>query len=379
MSGFFTMTSTRPADTLNRSVTATTRLVSLDVFRGLTMAAMVVVNNPGDWNHVYPPLLHATWDGWTPTDLIFPFFIFIVGVSITFSRRSLGWNSIARRGALILAFGLFLNGYPRFDIDSWRIPGVLQRIAICYVAAAGLYKLTAGHRRQGILLGAAGAATIVVYYLVMMMVAPPGGTRGDLSPEGNLGAYIDRVLFGRHMWKPRWDPEGLLSTLPALGTALFGVCAGLWLRSPATPERRVIGLAAAGVAGIGLGYAWDPWFPINKSLWTSSFVLFTAGAAALFLAACFWLVDVRGLRRGATPFVILGTNALALYVASGLLADTLGLGRVNGTSPGRFAYESWFLPLASPRNASLLYALAHLAVLFALLAWMYRRRIFLRV
>jgi predicted acyltransferase len=373
------MTSTRGISTDDRSVAAPARLASLDVFRGLTMAAMVVVNNPGDWNHVYPPLLHATWDGWTPTDLIFPFFIFIVGVAITFSRRTLGWSSIARRGALIVAVGLFLNGYPRFDLETWRIPGVLQRIAICYVLAAALFKATADRRRQGIVLGVSGAAAVVAYYIVMTMVTPPGGTRGDLSPEGNLGAYVDRALFGRHMWKPRWDPEGLLSTLPAVGTALFGICAGLWLRSRAAPGRKVLGLTAAGVVGIALGYAWDPWFPINKSLWTSSFVLFTAGAASLFLGGCYWLVDVRGFRRAVTPFVILGTNALALYVASSVLADTLGLGLLRGTSPGRYAYESWFVPLASPRNASLLYALAHLAVLFAPLVWMYRRRIFLRV
>jgi predicted acyltransferase len=226
----------------------------------------------------------------------------------------------------------------------------------------------------------AALAAIAAYYLLLMSVAPPGGTRGDLSPEGNLGAHIDRALFGSHMWKPRWDPEGLLSTLPAIGTALFGVVAGLWIRSTAAPQRKAAMLAAAGLAGIVAGYAWNPWFPINKSLWTSSFVLFTAGAASLLLAACYWLIDVRGLRRGSTPFVILGINALALYVVSGLLADTLGIrfGEAD-VSAGHYAYQTWFVPLASPRNASLLYAFAHLAVLFALLAWMHRRRMFLRV
>lgn len=365
------------------AVAAPTRLASLDVFRGLTMAAMVVVNNPGDWDTVYPPLLHAEWHGWTPTDLIFPFFIFIVGVSITLSRRSLGWGSILKRAALIFALGLLLNGYPRFDLESWRIPGVLPRIAVCYAIAAGLFKATARDpRRQPIWLGAIAAAIVVAYCALLMFVAPPGGAAGDLSPEGNLGAHLDRAVFGRHMWKPRWDPEGLLSTLPAIATALFGACAGLWLRSTAPASRKAAGLVAAGVAGIAVGYAWNPWFPINKALWSSSFVMFTAGAACLLLAACYWIVDVvntPGIRRAATPFVILGTNALALYVASGLLADTLGLRVAGTTSAGEYAYRSWFAPLASPRNASLLYALAHLAVLFALLAWMYRRRIFLRV
>jgi predicted acyltransferase len=362
------------------AIVAPPRLTSLDVFRGLTMAAMIVVNNPGDWGHVHPPLLHAEWHGWTPTDLIFPFFIFIVGVSITLSRRSLGWNSILKRAALIFALGLLLNGYPRFDLETWRIPGVLQRIAVCYAIAAGLFRVTARDpRRQPVYLAATGIAIVVAYGALLMFVPPPGGTAGDLSPEGNLGAHLDRAVFGRHMWKPRWDPEGLLSTLPAIATALFGACAGLWLRSTASPSRKAAGLLGAGVAGIVVGYAWNPWFPINKGLWSSSFVMFTAGAACLLLAACYWIVDVRGLRRGVTPFVILGTNALALYVASGLLADTLSLPHFAGTSAGQYAYRSWFEPLASPRNASLLYALAHLAVLFALLAWMYRRRIFVRV
>jgi predicted acyltransferase len=347
------------------------RLVSLDVFRGLTMAAMVVVNNPGDWSNVYPPLLHAEWHGWTPTDLIFPFFVFIVGAAVTFSTRSLSWGTILKRGGLILAIGLLLNGYPKFDLDTWRIPGVLQRLAVCYVAAAALFKTTRGQARQGLILAVAGLATIVAYHLLMMFVAPPGGIRGDLSPEGNLGAHIDRMLFGSHMWKPRWDPEGLLSTLPAVGTALFGACAGLWLQSQAAPSRKTAGLLAAGVAGIAAGYVWNVWFPINKSLWSSSFVIFTAGAACLLLGACYWLTDIRGVRL--TPLVILGTNALALYVASSLLATTLEL------RGGQHIYQSWFAPLGSPRNTSLLFALAHLAVLFALLAWMYRRRIFLRV
>jgi predicted acyltransferase len=332
---------------------------------------MVVVNNPGDWNHVYPPLLHAEWHGWTPTDLIFPFFVFIVGASVTFSQRSLSWGSILRRGALILAIGLLLNGYPRFDLETWRIPGVLQRLAVCYVAAAALFKTTRGQPRQNAVLAIAAFATIVVYHLVMMFVAPPGGGRGDLTPEGNLAAHLDRMLFGAHLWQRRWDPEGLLSTLPAIGTALFGASAGLWLKSPAAAPRKIAGLVIAGVAGIAAAHLWNLWFPINKSLWSSSFVLLTGGAACVLLAACYWLTDVRGVRL--TPLVILGTNALALYVASSLLASTL---EMHG---GQHLYQSWFAPLGAPRDTSLLFALAHLAVLFALLTWMYRRRIFLRV
>jgi predicted acyltransferase len=357
----------------------TERLISLDVFRGLTMAAMVIVNNPGDWSSVYAPLLHAEWDGWTPTDLVFPFFLFIVGVSITLSRKTASWGSIVRRAAIIFALGLFLNGFPRFDLATWRIPGVLQRIAVCYLVAAALYRVMRGALpaqpyRVAIRLTLLALAFCVAYFTIMMTVPPPGGVAGDLSPEGNLGAYIDRTLMAGHLWKPRWDPEGLLSTLPALATALFGVVAGLWIGSSASSPGKVSGLLAAGVVGVALGYAWNPFFPINKALWTSSYAVFTAGAACLLLGACYWLIDVRGWRGWTKPFVILGSNAIALYVASGLLADTLGI-----TGAGRYAYAHFFAPLASARNASLLYAFANLAVVFVLLAWMYRRRIFLRV
>jgi predicted acyltransferase len=208
----------------------------------------------------------------------------------------------------------------------------------------------------------------------MTRVPPPGGAASDLTPEGNLGAYIDRAVMGGHLWKPRWDPEGLLSTAPAIATTLVGIVVGLWLGSTAAAARKALGLAGAGILGIALGSAWNPWFPINKALWTSSYVLFTAGAACLLLAICYWMIDARRWRGWTKPFVILGSNAIALYVASGLLADILGV-----TGAGRAIYLNIFAPIASPENASLLYALANLVVLFALLAWMYRRRIFLRV
>ena len=372
---------------------ASTRLVSLDVFRGITMAAMVIVNNPGDWGNVYAPLLHAEWNGWTPTDLIFPFFLFIVGVSITLSRKSSSWGSIIRRSAIIFALGLFLAGYPRFDLSTWRIPGVLARIAVCYLFATSAYKLIvtpAGRStapdwfRPAIMLTTLALSLCVVYWLIMTFVPAPGGVAGDLSPEGNVGAWLDRTLMPGHLWKPRWDPEGLLSTVPAIGTALLGIVAGLWIGAPETPQRKVTGLVIAGIAGIAAGYLWNAIFPINKNLWTSSFVLFTAGAASLFLALCYWLIDVKGWRGWTKPFVILGSNAITLYVVSGLLAETLGLIQVTGpdgreTSLGHYLYVTLLVPIASPKNASLMYAFANLAVLFALLAWMYRRRIFLKV
>ena len=367
------------------AVVPSTRLVSLDVFRGLTMAAMVIVNNPGDWSHVYPPLLHAEWHGWTPTDLIFPFFLFIVGVSITLSRKSASWSSILRRSAIIFALGLFLSGYPHFDLSRWRIPGVLQRIAICYLFAAAAFRVTSGdRRRQGITLAVVACAISLAYWMVMALVPAPGGMAGDLSPGGNLGAWLDRALMSGHLWRPTWDPEGLLSTMPAIATTLLGTSAGLWLGSAETPERKAAGLLAGGIACLIAGQIWHEVFPINKNLWTSSYVMFTAGGAAVLLAACYWAIDVKGWRGWTTPFVVLGTNAITLFVFSGLLVETLGLIRVaapdgRDVSVSRFIYLEYFTPLASPKNASLLYALANLVVLFGLLAWMYRRRMFLRV
>ncbi|CAN5846247.1 DUF5009 domain-containing protein [soil metagenome] len=393
------------------------RLLSLDVFRGLTMAAMVIVNNPGDWGNVYWPLLHAEWHGYTPTDLIFPFFLFIVGVSITLSKKSAGWGSILRRAAIIFALGLFLAGYPRFDLERWRIPGVLQRIALCYLAAVVTYRLSAGDRRRQVVTVAVLAAVLALgYWGVMMLVPPPGGQAGDLTPEGNLGAWLDRALMNGHLWRPRWDPEGLLSTIPAVATTLLGVLAGICLTMPGpeqgaqsrvegsgiclatpgpeqgaqsraegwTPERKAAALAAGGAVAVVIGLVWGLVFPINKALWTSSYAVFTAGAASLLLALCYWMIDIKGWRRWTTPLVILGVNAITLFVASGLLVKTLGLIRVAGPdgrdiAVSRWAYLHWFAPFAAPKNASLTYAVVNLMVLFALLSWMYRRRLFLRV
>jgi predicted acyltransferase len=373
---------------------ASTRLVSLDVFRGLTMAGMVIVNNPGDWGQVYWPLLHAEWNGWTPTDLIFPFFLFIVGVAITFSRRSVSTASIVRRAAVIFAVGLFLAGFPRFDPSHWRIPGVLQRIAICYLVAGLLYRAVLSRVNRGSTartgargayapLGLIAALLMLGYWAAMMLIPVPGGTAGDLSPGRDLGAYIDRVLLSGHLYRPTWDPEGLVSTVPAIATTFLGTLAGLWMREDVSPGRKAGLLALGGAVAIAIGEIWNVAFPINKNLWTSSYVMFTAGAAALFLALCYWIVDVKQWRRWATPFVILGMNALALYAFSALLVRTMM--RITITPDGgtpmasnRLIYTTFFEPFFAPKNASLAYALANLGVLFLVLLWMYRRKIFLK-
>lgn len=355
------------------------------------MASMVIVNNPGDWGHVYWPLLHAPWHGLTPTDLIFPFFLFIVGVSITLAKRSSATAAtIARRAALIFALGLLLALYPRFDFAMVRIPGVLQRIALCYLVVA-LFHRTVAHAfrpadaRRAIIITLAAAAVLLLAYWALIW--------RDLTPDGNPGAAIDRAIFGPHLWRQSrtWDPEGLLSTLPAIGTTLTGLAAGYVLASDWTARARMGALLAGSLTALAIGLAWSVVFPLNKSLWTSSYVLVTSGLAGLLLAGLHSSLDggdddgrERRGRRLAHPFVILGRNALLLFVVSGFLAKTLGLIRVDngegGTMAlGRWIYVSWFVPLAAPKNASLLYALANLAVLFALLWWLHRRRLYFRV
>ena len=362
------------------------RLLSLDAFRGLTVAGMILVNNPGTWGAIYSPLAHAEWHGWTPTDLVFPFFLFIVGVSITLalSRRAaeggrgLYWK-ILRRALLIFALGLFLSGFPYFDLSTIRIPGVLQRIAVCYLFAALLFVRTSWRTQAFIT-----AALLVFYCALLSFVAAPGYRAGDLSMEGSLPSYVDRVVFGAHKWKPLYDPEGLLSTLPAIGTTLCGVLTGHLLRSRRGHYEKVSAMFVAGAAGVVLGWAWNYWLPINKALWTSSYVLLAAGMALQLLAVCYWLIDVKGLRRWAAPFVVFGVNALAAFFLSGVLARVLGLVKLDGAggkpvSLQRVIYENLFASWAAPLNASLAYAVCFVLLMLGLMAILYRKRIFIKV
>ena len=346
---------------------------------------MVIVNNPGDWATVYWPLLHAEWHGWTPTDLIFPFFLFIVGVSITLSRRTATWPSILRRGAIIWGLGLFLAGYPFFRLATIRVPGVLARIAWCYVAAGFLVHAVGARGGRYRAIAVTVAVTLTGYWILLAMVPFPGGTPGDLTATGTIGAWLDRSLFGQHLWRgDDWDPEGLLSTLPAIGTTLLGVLAGWWIRDRSSPRAVVSGLLSWGLAGVVLGLVVSTWLPINKSLWTSSYALFTAGLAASALAVCYWVCDTRtgpGMRLLTEPFVALGRNAILLFVLSGLLAKTLIYVKWpdQQVSMGRWIYTAAFQSLAPPQVASLLYAVANLALLYAVLAALHRRRTYLNV
>lgn len=375
-------------NTLARS--ATERLVSLDVFRGLTIAGMVLVNNPGSWSHIYWPLGHANWHGWTPTDLIFPFFLFIVGVSITLAlgsrretnekTRSLHWK-IIKRALIIFTLGLFLAGFPYFHLSTIRIMGVLQRIALCYLFAALIF-LKTDLRKQLIIT----AALLVGYWLVMTLVPAPGFQPGDYSREGSIACFIDRKVLGNHIWSQGkiYDPEGLLSTLPAIATTLLGVISGELLRSQRKQYEKVALLFIAGISCIIGGWLWNLFFPINKSLWTSSYVLFTGGLAMQFLALCYWLIDMKGYRRWAKPFVVFGVNAITLFVGSGLMAKLMGLIKVPRADGTKIALKTWiydglFLSWAPPYQASLSFAIAFILLWLGLMWILYKRKIFIKV
>ncbi len=346
------------------------RMVSLDVFRGATIAAMILVNDPGSWSHIYPPLEHAEWNGWTLTDLIFPFFLFIVGVSLTLSfasriargatRRALMLH-VARRSALIFAIGLFLNGFPDFDFSSIRIMGVLQRIALCYLVAGLLYLMTfqrdpvtdgSVRVRADVRLTAGMALALLFGYWALMTFVPvPGHGAGHLGKDDNLGAYVDRTFMGGHLWSESktWDPEGFLSTLPAIASLLIGILAGEWLRSNRRAASKALGLVAAGVVLVLAGKLLDPYFPINKNLWTSSFVLLTGGFAMMALAACYWVVDVRAWRAWASPFLIFGMNAILAYALAALVSEVstdfdFSDSRGQDTTLHGWVYDRFFVP-----------------------------------
>jgi predicted acyltransferase len=421
------------------------RLVSLDAFRGITIAGMILVNNPGSWSHLYSPLGHARWHGWTPTDLVFPFFLFIVGVAMaySFARRFATGQSrarllaqVARRTIILFMLGMIMAGFPDFrligpyvaivfgltlsnavgrqpgdgslpmvrvgqaaawgcvvagvayfvlDIDYFhmtqlRVPGVLQRIAICYLAAALIATASGVWMRVG-----AAGVLLGGYWLILAWADPPSGYATNVTgPEGLLHDWIDVQLLGDHLYSERPDPEGVLSTLPAVGTVLLGLLTGHWLQSARGQGDKVIGLFFAANVALVLAAWMSLTLPINKKIWTSSYVLLTAGLAMHLLAMCYWLLDVKGCRRWAWPFVVFGSNAIVAYVASSLLAKLMGRWIVATTDSGGVAlkpwiYESLFASWATPVNASLLYALTYVAFWLVLLIPLHQRRIYIKI
>jgi predicted acyltransferase len=428
------------------------RLLSLDVFRGITIAGMILVNNPGSWSTVYSPLLHADWHGCTPTDWVFPFFLFIVGVSITLSlnkRKERGDDKgslrkkIGRRSLSIFGLGLFLAAFPRFGFKEWypdltplhythyillgllmlsvfyketlsnehtrkkilnwgilaivgimavlgfflynfsslRIPGVLQRIAIVYAVVALLFLEMDW---KGLLY--TGIGLLLAYWALMTLVPIPGGIAPNLEAETNLGAWLDRALLDGHLWSQSktWDPEGLLSTLPAIVTGISGALVGLWLKAKKGPYETVSGILAMGTILVAIGLTWDMVFPINKKIWTSSYVLYTSGVAMLFLGVIYWLVDILQYKRWTYPFVVYGMNALFVFILSGIFAKLMYYIRWRDAAGELVTAQSWvyknfYLSIFSDYNASLAYALTNVLLLWLVSLALYKRKIFIKV
>jgi len=396
------------------------RLKSLDVFRGLTIAGMLLVNDPGTWSAIYTPLEHAEWNGWTPTDLVFPFFLFIVGITTHLSlegRRARGASEsditrqIVKRGAIIFLLGFLFNGFPYFtwtDIPGlhdpsfldrvgdrllhWRIMGVLQRIGVAYVAAALIAQRTT-LKRQILTI----ATLLFVYWVAMTMLpVPDTGVIGQLalgSPEHTMAAWWDRALLdwsrfhlGNHNWSGSvtWDPEGIFSTIPAVATAMLGILAGRWIGTERPLGERLNALFAVGAIGMMAGLMWNWSFPINKNIWTSSYVVFTAGMACVSLATIMWLVDVQRYDWWTRPFVIYGMNPILAYVGSQFMARmiySILMVQYHGKSVSlqTAMYEVGFASWLEPKNASLAFALAVVLLWYGIVHLLYRKNIFLKV
>lgn len=362
------------------------RLVSLDAFRGLTILLMIVVNTPGSWSYVYPPLRHSEWHGATPTDLVFPFFLFIVGVAMWFSFKSYenkitsaAFIKITKRTALIFLIGLFLNAFPKFNLEHLRIMGVLQRIALAYGLAAISVLLLPRWGRW------AFSAFILLGYWALMYLM---GGSDPYSLEHNFATSIDISLFGEaHVYKGfgiPFDPEGLLSTLPAMVNVMFGYFIGE-LISTTKNFKKIIGkLIPIGIAGIVLGVIWDITFPINKPIWTSSYVVYTVGIALLTLSLFIWLIDIKGFKKWITPLLVYGTNPLLIFVLSIVWVKVIiylvhfGVGEEQISGYG-WLYQSVFVPIGGNMFGSLLFALFHGVLFWAVGYILYKKKIFLKL
>lgn len=378
------------------------RLVSLDAFRGFTIAGMILVNNPGSWEFIYPQLRHAEWHGWTFTDFIFPFFLWIVGVALTFSfavRISKGDSkqklllNVLRRSIIIFALGLFLTAFPfgllwdhQFSLSTIRIPGVLQRIAVCYLISSIIYLYTSTRGQIISIL-----TLYVTYWLVMVLIPVPEIGAGILEKGKNFAAYIDSLFLNGHMWSvtKTWDPEGLISTIPAIATVLLGTLTGDYLRkSEHSKIEKSAWMFVFGAGFLLLGALLDMWMPINKNIWTVSYSIFMAGWALCIFGIFYFLIDAKGYKLWAYPFVVYGMNAIFVFVLSGVIAKILYMWKFNvQLSDGTFAdvsiktllMQNIFEPNLSPLNASLAFAVVWIIFMFCIVWVMYKKKIFIKV
>lgn len=373
------------------------RLLSLDVFRGITIMGMILVNNPGTWSAIYPQLEHAKWHGCTFTDLIFPFFLFIVGVAISYSlskRKAQGGSmkalylNIFRRTIILFALGLILAGFPfgllfghEFSWSTIRIPGVLQRIAVVYMVSSILF-LSTNTKFQYWFTG----SILVIYTMLMSLIPVPGVGYANFEPGTNLSAWIDRLILGNHLWSGTklWDPEGILSTVPAIGSAMLGIFTGNLLRSEKDQTTKTVWLYVSGSILMVAGWAWSFWFPFNKNIWTSSYVLWTAGLALNFLAFCYWFIDVKKVTWWIKPFQVYGMNAITVFFLSGIVGRIMYMVKWNGTDGNvvtikSYLFDNFFLSWLDPINASLAWAIVYILFWLGLMWILYARKIFIKV
>ncbi len=362
------------------------RILALDAFRGFTIAAMILVDSPGSYRDVYPQLKHAAWNGWTFADTIFPFFLFIMGVSMVFSfagrkgtapaARALDVQVVDRTVVLFL-LGLFMNAYPLFHLSTLRVMGILQRTALCYFFAA-LIMIRYGPRGQCLWL----AGLLTAYSLMMRFIPVPGVGAFVLEPGKNLAGYVDSLLLRGHMYGA-WEPEGVVSTIPAIATTLFGALAGNCLRLPLAGSTKTLVMISSGMGLAILGVMLDPWMPINKTIWTSSFSIFMAGLAFLALSVFYWLTEVRRYTTWAKVFIIFGMNSIAIYFLAQIV-DPLVRVVLHRTGTVAAAWGSqlpmaWTSPLESPQNESLLFGLSYVFVMYLIAWWLWKRKIFIKI
>ncbi|MGA8213781.1 MAG: heparan-alpha-glucosaminide N-acetyltransferase domain-containing protein [Candidatus Sulfotelmatobacter sp.] len=371
------------------------RLLCLDIYRGLAVAGMILVDNPGSDDLAYGPIKHADWNGWTSADFIFPSFLFLVGISMVFSfaarlqrgesKKQILFHAF-KRSLILIVIGLFVNASPiiGLDLHTWRFEGVTQRIALCYFAAAILVLWSS---RRGAWI--AMCACLLGYWALLRFVPVPGlGVPGRdipfMDPDRNLAAWLDRKLFMGHLYNGTRDPEGILSTIPAIATTLIGVLTGYWLRSEKSPATKAIRMLCVGILGLAAGEVWNLWFPINKNLWTSSFVLFSGGFALVFLASLYWVLEIRRWRGAWTmPILVFGMNAIAGFVADSFVYGpgySFTVKGPNGPVMWHDAAQAKLLSFGmSAANASLIYSLAAVLFCWILLWFLWRKRIFLKV
>ena len=356
------------------------RLLSLDFFRGLTIAGMIIVNDPGSWSHVYAPLRHAEWHGATPTDLVFPFFLFIVGVSISLSLSKRKGSSnlyvkIFKRSAIIFLLGIFLALFPKFDFENLRIVGVLQRIALVYLVCAVLY-LNTSHSTQL----KTGIGLLVIYWITMAFIPFNGNLAGTLDPGNNFAAWIDSFIVPGRLYQETWDPEGFYSTLPAIATGISGMlCGKIILDNSNSLKDKIIKLFYWGAIILIIGSFWDYIFPINKHIWTSSYVLYSSGLAMIILAMSMWIIDEKKYTNNIKFGLVFGSNAISAYVLHGIVWRLFQFPVINGVGFQKFWMDTGTSIGLPAKFVSFDWAIFYTLVIYFIVYQLYKRKIFIKV